>query len=326
MELENHTPFPAGLFRTILDETRFAASILARVTYDISGDGLVPSAEQPWIVSFPPWENEYGPMDGDECFFKGGVDLLLFGHACAPRGRKVARMDVSIEVGGDFRRSVTVTGDRVWRKVHRKLVPGEPEPFERIPLTLANAFGGKQSWDGLETMYVDNPGGKGYYIDEENAVDHPLPNIEEPDQLISKWDDRPIPAGVGPCPAQCSLRFLNGVKLEEDGRYTVLPSLFNSAFPRMIRKGASPGERVKVSGVSPDGPIEFGIPDTDLSVRLRFDDWSVERRLAIDQIGIEADKKRAFIAYRHPFRYVLYPLQKRSCELFLNAGSPAGRR
>jgi hypothetical protein len=253
------------------------------------------------------------------------VDVLVFGHACAPRGREVSRLDVSISIGKSFRREIAVTGDRRWRKVRRKLVPSDPLPFSRIPLRLENAFGGKGMWDGLETAHPDNPAGKGYYLDEKAAVDGPLPNIEEIDAPIKNWSDRPPLAGVGLCPPQCSLRALNGIEFGEGGAFRIKPTLFNSAFPRMIAREVLPGDPVRVEGVSPDGAIEFAVPDTDLWTRLRFDDEVIERRLAIDQLGIEPDKGRAFITYRHPFRYVLYPLQRRSCELYLPGGSTPGR-
>ncbi len=325
MDLENLTPFPAGLFRSILDEKRFVAAVICRVTYDIAGRSLVPSAEQPWIVSFPPRESEYGLLESDECFYRGGVDVLVFGHACAPRGSEVTRLEVSISIGKSFRRTLAVSGDRRWRKAGRKLVPTDPLPFARIPLRLEGAFGGKGTWDGLEMAHPDNPAGKGYYLDAKAAVDGPLPNIEEPDAPIAKWDDRPPVAGVGLCPPQCSFRMLNGVEMGKDGSFRIKPTLFNSAFPRMIAREVLPGDAVRVEGVSPDGPIEFAVPDTDLWTRLRFGEEVAERRLAIDQIGIEADKGRAFVTYRYPFRYVLYPLQERSCELYLAAGSSPGR-
>jgi hypothetical protein len=325
MDLENRTTFSAGLFRTIIDDTRLAAAVICRVTYDLEGGRAIPSADQPWIVSFPPRETEYGLLESDECFYRGGVDVFVFGHACTPRGTKVERLEVSVSIGKSFHRSVVVTGDRSWRKSGRKLVASDPVPFSKIPLRVEYAFGGKGKWDGLETMYPDNPDGKGYYLDEEAAIDQPLPNIEEPDALVRAWDDRPPPAGVAPCPLGCSLRFHNGVKMEEDGTTRILPTFFNSAFPRMIAREVLPGDPVRIEGVSPDGPISFLVPDTDLWTRIRFDDELAERKLAIDQVGIEADRVRMFITYRYPFRYVLYPLQRRSCELYLQAGSSPGR-
>ena len=85
MELENHTAFPAMLYRTSLPEKdgkeRLAAAVIARVTYDLTDWGSVPRGDQVWKLSGEPWEGPHGPMDGDEVFFRGGVDVFVFGRA-----------------------------------------------------------------------------------------------------------------------------------------------------------------------------------------------------------------------------------------------------
>lgn len=323
MELLNDTLFPAGLFRTVIDEHRIAASLLARVTYDIQDCSLVPSLDQTWKVSGPPWESEYGPMDSDELFYKWGVDLFVFGHARAPGEHKATEVVVTLKVGG-FRRSAIVFGDRVWQSGENGLVPGPPKPFKAIPLTMANAFGGKDKWDGLDVPFGDNPDGKGFYIEKGHAEGNPMPNIEDPENLISQWDQQPEPVGFTPCAVQCGLRLRNAIDVDDTGLLkSVRPTFFNAAHPRMILERLSPGDEVELSGVTVDEPLIFQIPKTELTVRLEFDAEVIERPLLIDQLGIEVDMRRAFIAYRYPFRYVLYPLQRRRCELSLK-NSDAG--
>ncbi len=68
--------------------------------------------------------------------------------------------------------------------------------------------------------------------------------------------------------------------------------------------------------MSAAGPVEFTLPSSGLMVKLCFGEDIVFREPAVDQIGGEVDRRRAFITYRYPFRYVLVPLVKRSCELF----------
>lgn len=317
MELTNLTGFPATLFRAVIDEERLCASVLSRVTYDWAGERLTVAAEQVWKVSPAPWESPYGPMDGDEVFIRGGVDLFVFGSARAPDNRPVSRVEVSLEVGDSFRRRLLVFGDRVWKGRTKDLLPGEPAAFVEMPLDLAHAFGGKDDWDGLAVPFPDNPEGKGYYIDKENAAGKPLPNIEDPDHPIRRWDDRPEPVGVRPVSLFFGPRLQRGAVFDEKtGEMEELrPEFFNAAFPGMIAPRLVPGERVTLRGVSASGPVGFVIPDTKLLVRLAFGDEVVERPLAIDQVGIEPDARRVFIAYRYPFRYRLIPLQRRTCEL-----------
>jgi hypothetical protein len=261
-------------------------------------------------------------MDGDEIFYKGGIDFFLFGSARAPKGTEVSHLPVTIEVGDTFCRRILVVGDRVWEKKIGNVFPSVPKPFKAIPLTLTNAFGGKSFWDGLDIPFPDNPEGKGFYLEEKEAVGKPLPNLEDPENPVRKWEDRPEPVGVTPCPMQSGLRVRNGVRFNAEGYLQELRSVyFNAAFPKMIVPQAKAGDRVKIDGVCEEGSLSFQLPDAELFIRLQFDREVIEAPLAIDQIGVEADKRRIFLAYRYPFRYVLHPMQKRSCELFVKSSS-----
>src|ERR1700743_2358530 len=126
MDFDNQTAWPARLFRSPLEGDRFAAALVARVTFDLTPGGPVPAADQPWIVSHGPWTSPRGPADGDALFYRGGVDLFLFGTAHAPRA--VPRMQVRLAVGS-FRRTIQVTGDRAWVRRGRGLEATAPAAF-----------------------------------------------------------------------------------------------------------------------------------------------------------------------------------------------------
>lgn len=317
MELENGTRFPAAIFRSIIDADRLWASVLARVTYRIEKGVLRVEDDQPWKVSAPPWECEYGPMDSDEVFRKGGVDLLIFGSARAEGDRPAPRIDVSVSVGTTFHRALTVWGPRLWKKGAGGLVPGAAQPVASVPLTLAHAFGGKDVWDELEMPFPDNPAGQGYYIEEKGAVGRPLAAIEDPAAPVRTWDQRPEPVGVAACGMGFGPRLRRSLRFDETtGALAELkPTFFNVAFPDMVAAKVSPGDRVRVAGVRADGPIDFLVPESPMAVRVRVGAERDERVPGIDQIGIEPDKNRVFIAYRFPFRYRMKPLDPRSCAL-----------
>ncbi len=316
MELTNNTLYPAEVFRTGIDESRIAASVVAKATFRIVDGELVPDQEDPWQVCAGPYETEYGPMDGDEVFYKGGVDIFLFGCACALDGMRVSTQEVSIQVGA-FSRRILVFGDRIWEKKRRKLVISEPEPFESIPLTYSNAFGGKGLWDGLEMPSPHNPDGKGLYLSEADAEGNPLPNMEDPENQVEKWDDQPDPVGVTPYPMHWGLRLANGSTMDPEAEvFEIHPTLFNSAHPNMIAQEVLPGDDVVIEGVKASGPLEFRIPDLRFRATLCLGDQSWENYLSIDGIGIESERDRVFIAYRYPFRYKVIPLQVR--KLFLD--------
>jgi hypothetical protein len=319
MELENHTQFPGMLYRTTLPEkdgrARFAAAVIARVTYDRTDWGLVPAGEQVWPLVPEPWVGPQGPMDGDEVFYRGGVDVLVFGHARAPGGRPVTRVEVTLRVN-DFQYQTVVFGDRVWERAGDELVPSPPKPFTAIPLTPDRAFGGKGEWDGLDVPYQWNPDGRGFYLEKESAVGRPLPNVELPDQSVRRWDDTPMPALWTPLAITSCVRMLNGLELDERGGLKKLKGeFFNAAPPGLIVPRLSPGDRIEIAGVTESGPLTVELPPNNLKARLQFGEKVIEQPLAIDQVGIEVDQHRVFVTFRYAFRYVLNPLEKRTCEL-----------
>lgn len=315
MELVNHTRYPAGLARMVYAEDKIAASVLVRVLYERKGASFVPADEQPWIVSMSPWEGPRGWMDGDLVFYKDGVDVFLFGAAIPPGGRPATEMEVAVRMDGGFERRVKVSGPRVWARGISGLSATSPRPFTAMPLTLAHAFGGKDTYDGLTVGWPENPDGIGFYHTEESAVDKPLPNVEELDAPLIKWDDRPPAAGLVPIPVASPVRARQGLAVNGKG-FKITPRLYNAAFARMIAREATPGASVAVSGVSPKGPLVMTLPLHPFFVRLGFGDQRHDLPMAVDQVGILADEDRMMVAYRYPFRYVVHAMQERRCELF----------
>ena len=112
-------------------------------------------------------------------------EVLATGACWAPRGTTRPASEVSITVGG-LTKTLNVFGDRHWTPSR---VISDPEPFEAVPITWENAFGGP----GFDA----NPVGKGVaparLADDRDAV--PLPNIEDPGRLIGAPSDRPSRPG-----------------------------------------------------------------------------------------------------------------------------------
>ena len=314
MELENQTPFPAALFRGCIDEERIAASLVVRRTFDLVAGYLVRSAEEFWPVSPGPWDSPAGPMAGDDLFYRGGVDLFVFGSAKSAKA--VPRVDVTIEAGKEFKYSIAVFGDRVWTRSGDGLVPGVPKPFTEMPLTMANAFGGTDEWDQLPVPYPANGQGKGYALSAETALGKPLPNIENPKAPLKKFGEHPEPVGVSAPPYPYGPRVPRTVEHYPNGIMKKLdPKFFNAAFPDMVAPKLAIGDRIKITGATVDRPIQFEIPSPDVQMRLRLGDKIHEVIPRLDQVGIEVDRNRVFVTYRHAFRYKVVLYVKRQCEL-----------
>src|SRR5262245_53258294 len=134
MEGRNETPFPAILLTSVLDDHRMVAAMIARATYEIQNERLVPCSDQPWLASAEAWESPLGLFTPDQPFRKGGVDVFVIGSACAPRGEPAKEVALSVEVG-EFRASAVAVGQRVWQKgALGNLLPSDPIPFVSLPL------------------------------------------------------------------------------------------------------------------------------------------------------------------------------------------------
>lgn len=318
MELDNHTTCPAVLWRTIIDDDRIAAALVARITYHLADGQLALAEDQAWDISTAEWESPIGTLPPEDCFIRGGVDIIILGCARAPASQPATKVEVRVTLG-DFTGGVDVYGERKWyRSRGRKseLTATPPEPFVELPLTIEYAFGGKQPWDGLEVPHTGNPDGMGWYFEEEAAEGQPLPRIEDPRAPITAWSDTPDAVGVGFCPRAFGPRVLRSTEFDDRGMLTQLrPTFFNDAFPDMVAPVPPAGASCSVSGVCADGDMTFRLPDPPLMTRIRIGETEIERALQIDQLGIEPDLDRVFITYRYPFRYAVVPLEPRSCEL-----------
>ncbi len=115
-------------------------------------------------------------------------ELILYGSYFAPQGKPVGSGHVRVSLG-TLDKELRVFGNRHWQKV---IGPSIPEPMVEMPISYENAFGGKN--------YKKNPLGKGFQTIETETKETylPLPNIEDPEHIITSPDDRPEPVGFAP--------------------------------------------------------------------------------------------------------------------------------
>lgn len=317
MELDNSTPIPAVLWRTIMDQERIAAAVVARATYRVIDGRLLLDHEQAWTIDKTEYESPIGRLPPEDCFRREGVDLLIFGRARAPGGEPTSKVEVRFQVG-DFVGGVDVHGERLWRRGFgfQQLEASAPAKFTERPLSLEFAYGGTQPWDGLDIPFMANPIGKGFYTELAQAVEQPLPNIEDPRRPVQSWFDQPDPVGVGFCPRGFGPRVQSNVVFDERGLMTELrPGFFNEAFPAMVAPHVAPGSICRVYGVREDGPLICRIPTLPLCTAIDIGSNHLVRTLEIDQIGVEPDIQRVFITFRFPFRYSVVRMQPRACQL-----------
>ena len=323
MKLDNKTEIPATLLTTAAADDAMLGAVIARPSFDVKGRELVPSRDAAYTIAEAIEKASEGPPLTDSPYLLGGIDVFVTGTAHEPRGEAVPALRVDLQVGERFRRSIDVIGDRRWTRTRQGLVASDPEPFVSMPLDYDRAFGGTLQADEAEFKFTHNPGGRGFYFNETQAENQPLPNLEDPDHRIVSFEDHPDPICFAPYPSDGSLKMLNSVELEGEGEDTalrrVLPTCFNQAHPRLIipaQDGPRVGDEIVVTNVRPEGDLRFALPDVELHAHVQLESRSYVFPLHLDQIGIFCDEEKVFLSYRCVVRYRVVSMERRRTTLY----------
>ena len=316
MNFINKTPLNAAPF-ILLDHTGAETLLVVmKGTWSIGKDGILTVAdEQMPVMSEPLYSGEPGQSsliyDTDIVLEKPGTDCVLIGHAWAPHSG-VPHVDVSFEVG-PVKRQARVFGDRKWKKSgSATAIISRAAPFEKIPLTWEQAFGGADtSWPdpaGHE-FCLENPVGRGFIADKSkiNIDGLLLPNIENPADLIQKPGQRPQPAGFGMVAPYWQPRAGYAGTYDENWRRNINPlppadldpHFYSSAAPGLCSpKHLTGSEQVLVEGASRQGTLRFELPAAKprASIRCRQREDVVPLRL--DTVIVEPDEMHLVLVWR----------------------------
>jgi len=242
----------------------------------------------------------------DEANAKPCGEVMVCGKAMAPGGRPTAAVMTRLWVKRDGRtlidKKVAVQGDRFWKGDE----PTEAVPFTELPLDWGHAFGGEG--------FAPNPAGKGARpIETEHGPVQPLPNVEDPRQLVISPKDRPAPAGYGPLPVDGPQRFqyagktydqhwlearFPGPAVDFDPRFhcVTLPDQHVESFFRG-------DETITVEGMHPDGPVTGALEPLVVKALLtRVDQDGTERfsehRLELETLVVLPNVGKVICIYR----------------------------
>lgn len=289
--------------------------VVVKATFDILGDGSTRLAEeQAPVLRMGEYDGAAGESglryESDLLGVKPGTDVLVNGSAWARPGRRALATDVQITVG-PLRKQLRVFGDRRWeRNLVGGLTMSDPVPFESMPIRYERAYGG---WDRTAPDPVEhrlearNPIGTGYATRAEHCAGRALPNVEDPRKLISSWDDRPPPAGLGCVPCDWSpRRELAGTYDERwlaqraplwaadfDARYHQCAPA-DQQVPGYLRGG----EIVELLNLTPEGSMAFALPRIYPFFETRFGRDQVEHRGQLCTVMIEPESRRFTMAWQ----------------------------
>ena len=184
-------------------------------------------------------------------------------------------MDVGLSVG-KVSKTILVFGDRQWKEGRIT----SPAPFKTMAMVYEKAYGGIHVVNGqMDSAEMRNPVGRGFAgtrkPEEMNGV--PLPNLEDPAQLIREHSENPPPACFGFCAPNWHPRSLLAGTYDDYWKKTRAPYLpkdfdkrsLNMAHADLVYPGFLEGdEPVQITGMHPSGTIQFDVPRVKLVTRI----------------------------------------------------------
>lgn len=302
IRLRNKTDLEAYCFWGAAPGQRLGCVVLIKGTFELGEGQPRLTGSSPWPVHLEELETPYGVFPGEVAHRKHRLDVIVLGKAHAPGGQAVRRMEVTVQVD-DFLHTISVFGDRRWQRDGDGWAPGEPAPFTELPLLYDNAYGG--SWDNEWGTLVcpQNPAGKGFCMDHDEAEGLALPNLEDPKDLISDPGDRPRPVGLAPYPMTGGLRLSRFGRMGPDGPEPntdeeVKPLISCWAHPDLMLDRESTYRRVRATGVQPDGAIDTPIPVLPASVALSHGPDVVPLEPILDTLILQCEERRLTLRWR----------------------------
>lgn len=320
LEIRNGTPFEVALVPGLDRDGVEHATVVVKGTFTLAarGDALPVADRQLPVALADVHTSDDAAKSSLRCASeavpaKGATDVALVGHATSPRGA-VESLDVELHVGA-VRKVVRVFGDRSWESHFGIKRPSRPRPFERMPLVYEHAFGGADVTheDPAKHAYEPrNPVGTGFTLARRgtSVKDLPLPNLEDPRQLISAPRDRPAPAGFGfIAPGWMPRRGYAGTydAAWQRERCPFLPEdfdprFFQSAHPDLVHPGhLVGGERVRVVHALPGGEVGFPVPRRRFEVSVDMRGEVTPHATVLDTLLIETDEGRVVCTWKATF-------------------------
>jgi hypothetical protein len=246
--------------------------------------------------SAPVLEVDYAPI-------KPFCDVILLGGAYAPQAKPTNKVQVGLKLG-DIAKTFMVVGERHWEASDTDIKSSDPLPFEYMPISYDNAFGGLD--DFLENpkkhqTYMKNPIGKGYHAHGENQLidTTPLANTEEVNQPIQSPHKNYQPMSFSPIGRHWESRSCYAGTYDDawlEDQFPFLPKDFdNRYFQSAPRDQQIPypvgDEEVILINLSTNGRTQFKLPIIDMPVIFFLKKGKkYKSKAVIDTIVLEPDK------------------------------------
>jgi hypothetical protein len=321
-EIINTTPFAAER-AWVRDKNGAEVWIVAvKGTFLISQDGVAQLADKQMEVCLAPkFRGEPNKSsllyESDLVHTKLRTDVLLHGHAYAPKGQPTTEMRVRLKVA-DIDKELHVVGNRFYQHSLLGLRLSRPQPFTKMPLTYERAYGGTDftSEDPKKhTGEVGNPVGRGFANRSAHLDGKPVPNIMIPKARFRKDST----AGFGPIAGHWAPRNKYAGTYDknwEENRLPLLPEDFDERFYQSAPEDQQTsfltgGELVELYNLTPEGFLRFYLPRIILGFTTSFGGKDLQQhRGVLHSIILEPDFPRVIMVWHThlPCHHKVYKL------------------
>jgi len=205
MKILNKTVFPHAAIAGRLNHPAHSLTHIIKATFDLQPSGIARIAGEQILLSgdefYPDDEEQTGSLfyESDFAYIKPKADVLLVGKCHTPNSSPQKACVSSFSLGKNIKR-LAVFGNRYWNKILVNPSMTAPQPFTEMDLRYERAYGGRD--------HFDNPVGRGFCKEDVTIADNvlPVPNIQDPDDLITSPMQKKYPAGFGPLNRNWTLR------------------------------------------------------------------------------------------------------------------------
>jgi len=308
LQLKNSTPFAADMALFPDEQGVDTLYLIVKASFKIGNQWLLAEEQIP-----PAKADEYwGEPDDSSIKYasdfhtgKPATDIVMVGNAMSQEGQPVNQLDVNLSVG-QVNKTVRVFGDRVW---HEGKITA-PKSFNTMPLIYEKAYGGKYFQnEQLHSIEEKNPVGCGYAgkrtVNEMNGL--PLPNLEDPQNLINQFSDQPQPACFAFSAAGWQpRRAFAGTYDEawETQRAPYLPLDFDSRFLNMAHENLiypgylKGGEEVAITNMHAAGNLQFNLPHIKLASQVKLQDTVENPQFKLETLLLEPNQLQLSMVWR----------------------------
>jgi hypothetical protein len=281
--------------------------------------------------------------ESDLAPYKLLTDVVVIGKAYAPKGRPVPQMDCAVGVGRSRKVIRVIGDRKCMHRAGRAPSWTDPGPFQEMELCYERAYGGAdlRSDPAIPFYYPRNTKGCGIALKNiaEVVQGLKLPNFEDPQDLLTpdrvvlegraSWNRQPLPQGfgwfetiwyprcsfVGAVPGDVDLAEPmreEALGLVPKGQIALARQFKLPSFDVRFNNGASPGlamphlagnERIALSGLTPDGSLEFDLPGETPRIVLDISLGETELKSVLHTVSIRLEEMQVDLVWRGAQEY-----------------------